>query len=281
MKRKNHMRTGKEKNNWSRTLLACAIALACFSVPQLKAAEIVCPPRAEPKAGCMDDKLQMRIGIPLWAPGLNGDITVGQEQGHIHKDFSSFFDRVDFIAPISIELRKSRFFFSADGAYMKTHQSVDSRGIFAAPGSTADMTLKQVYGNIDFGYELLRQPCYSLTAYIGARMAYLNPKLSINSPGLTATRSTERFYGDPTIGLYGTYDFADWFGLYVKGDVGGFGVLNDHFTWAAQPGAEFRPSPHTYLRAGWHWLSLDIANRDNFNFNATLGGPQLEFGWRF
>jgi hypothetical protein len=223
----------------------------------------------------------MRIGIPLWGPGLNGDITVGQEQGHIHKDFSSFKDRIDFIAPLNIELRASRFYFSLDGTYMKSSEDVESRGIFAAPGSTAELTLKQVYGNIDFGYEFVRQPRFSLTGYIGARVAYLNPHLSISSPGLTASRSTERLYGDPTIGLCGTWDLARWFGFYVKGDVGGFGVLSDHFTWAVTPADEFRPSNHTYVRLGWHWLSFDIANKENFNFNATFGGPLLELGGRF
>ena len=210
---KNHMRTGTENNNSSKLLLGCALALAYFNAPQLKADEVTAVTTTAAQTthdegwGCLDDNVHMRIGLPLWGPGLNGDITVGQEQGHIHKDFSSFKDRVDFIAPLNIELRKSRFYFSLDGTYMKTSENLESRGIFAAPGSTAELTFKQLYGNIDLGYEFLRQPCYSLTAYLGARMAYLNPHLSISSPGLTASRSTERFYGDPTIGLCGTMGF--------------------------------------------------------------------------
>lgn len=291
------MRIGKETNDCLKPLLGCVVVLAFFSSSQLNADTTTTttttmmapttmsttPPTACPAApdNCMDDNVHMRIGIPLWAPSLNGDITIGQHQGHIHKDFSSFFDRVDFIAPLNIELRKSRFYFSANGFYMKTSQGFEPRGIFAAPGASGNLTLRQATGAIDLGYELVRQPCYSLTAYAGARMAYLKPDLTISSAGFSTSRSTTRFYGDPIIGLYGTYQFLNWLGIYVKGDVGGFGLLNDHLTWAVTPAVEFRPLQHMYVRAGWEWLGLDVVNRNNFNFDATLGGPMVELGWRF
>lgn len=281
------MINAKQQNVCSKSVLACGLALACFSAPLLKATAASMESTDQNKDclaapdNCVDDKLHMRIGIPLWAPSLKSDITIGQLQAHGDKDFASFSSRGDFIAPLELELRKNRFYFNADGIYIKTGNNIETRGILGGPGSTAELTLKQFFGAFDVGYEIIKDPCFSLTAFGGARVTFLNPHLSITSPVGSASRSTERLYGDPIIGLYATYQFAGWIGVYVKGDAGGFGLFNDHLTWEAQPGIEWRPSRHTYIRTGWRWTSVDVVNRPNFNFNSTFGGPLLEFGGRF
>ena len=137
-------------------------------------------------------------------------------------------------------------------------------------------------GGINLGYEFVRQPSYTLTAFAGGRMTYVKAKIDINAPGLGVSDSISKwkFIGDPVFGLYGTWDFNRCLGVYVKGDVGGFGVLGDHFTWQAEPGFEWRISPHTYLQLEWRWLSTDFAKGD-FNYDVRMNGPQAEFGWRF
>lgn len=291
------MRIGQQKNGWAWLLLSGAFALACFSAVQLQAADgggittttttsiMTTPPATTttgPERFCFDDNIHGRIGIPLWAFSMKGDIAIGDRQAHVDKDFWSFFDRLDFLAPIKVELRKRRFFFYTEMVYVKTSQDVEPRGIFAGSGANGDLTTKQIFGGIDVGYELVREPSYGLTAFVGGRMTYVKSKLNLSVPALSVSGSASKskFIGDPVIGLYGTYDFSKCLGVYVKGDAGGFGLVGDHFTWQVEPGAEWRISPHTYARVEWRWLSIDFA-RSNFNFDMLFSGPQAEVGWRF
>jgi hypothetical protein len=228
----------------------------------------------------MDDNVHGRIGIPLWAFGMESDIKIGDHEGHVDKDFWNFFDHLDFEAPIKVEIRKGRFFFYADMIYAKMSKELEPRGVFAASGANGELTLKQLMAGLNLGYELVREPNGSLTAFAGGRMSYIKAEIDINAPAFSTSNSKTKFIGDPVIGLYGTYDINYWLGLYVKGDVGGFGLIGDHFTWQVEPGVDFRTSAHTYIRAAWRALGIDYA-KNNFKYDATFMGPQLEIGWRF
>lgn len=240
----------------------------------------------------MDDDLHMRFGIPLWAFSMKGDTEIrdregagGQERrvgGHVDKNLGDFFDKLDFVAALSIDLRKSRFYFHTEGLYVKTTAGFEPHGVFAGSGANGSATTKLAMGGINLGYEFVREPSYTVTAFAGGRMTYVDTRLNINAPGLgiAASASKSKFIGDPVIGLYGTWDFTKRLGVYVKGDVGGFGLLGDHFTWQAEPGGEWRISPHTYLQIEWRWLSTDF-DKGSFKHDIQLMGPQAEFGWRF
>jgi len=241
----------------------------------------------------MDDNLHMRFGIPLWAFGMKGDLSIEDQRaavgtpqrqvgGHVNKDFWDFFDQLDFIAPISIDLRKGRFYFHTEVIYVKTSEGLEPRGAFAGSGANGDLTTKLAMGGINVGYEFVRQPKVTLTGFVGGRMTYVDATININAPGagVAASASKSKFIGDPVIGLLGTWDFTKSLGVFVKGDVGGFGLIGDHFTWQAEPGFEWRISPHTYLQLEWRWLSTDFS-KDRFNYDVQLMGPQAEFGWRF
>lgn len=241
----------------------------------------------------MDDNLHMRFGLPLWAFSMNGDIAIGEHEGvdaahpgrtggHVDKKFWDFFDQLDFVAPLSIDLRKSRFYFHTEAIYVKTTEGLEPSGAFAGSRATGTLTTKLVMGGVNFGYELVRQPSYTLTAFAGGRMTYVDAAINIKAPGLgvSASASKSKFIGDPVIGLYGTWDFSRCLGVYVKGDVGGFGLIGDHFTWQAEPGFEWRISPHTYLQLEWRWLSTDF-DKGSLKYDMRLMGPQAEFGWRF
>ncbi|MGZ4962866.1 MAG: hypothetical protein ACXWC8_09955 [Limisphaerales bacterium] len=165
-KKEINMRTRKKQNVWSKPLLGCVVGLLCFSSPQLNAAGDAGVTTTMHKEGCLDDNVHMRLGVPLWAFGMEGDVGIGDRQGHVDKSFSSFFDDLDFEAPVKVELRKSRFFFQAGMIYVKSSRDLEPRGVFASDRS-GDLTLKQLTADINLGYELVRDPFYSLTAYAG------------------------------------------------------------------------------------------------------------------
>lgn len=273
--------------------MACVLAVACLNGSRIYAADTVttttttttmtsATPSTTSGAWSMDDDVHMRIGLPLWALSMKGDVAIHDRQGHVDRDFWDFFDDLDFYAPLKIELRKNRFFFNVEGIYTKMGRSFEPRGVFGGPGTTGDLTLKQVLSGIDIGYVLVREPSYTLTAFAGGQVTYVKAQMDISAPavGASASASKTKFFGDPIIGLYGTYDFNQCLGVYVKGQVGGFGVSGDHFTWEVEPGIDWRISPHTYARAEWRWLSFDFG-RSNFEFDTEFMGPQVELGWRF
>lgn len=291
------MRIGNKKNDWVKVLLGCVLAVAFFSgtSPKAKAdgaapttttstttttSGTICPKPSAYDDWSMDDNVHGRVGIPLWAFGMDGDINIRGHEGHINKDFWSFFDHLDYIAPIKVEIRQGRFYFNAEAIYVKQRRDIEPRGIFASPSANGDLNLRELFSGLNLGYEIVRCPQYTLTAFAGGRMTYIKANLDFNGPLGSATASKSRFIGDPVVGLYGTWDFSQHFGIYVKGDVGGFGLIGDHFTWQVEPGAEYRISPHTYARLEWRCLSIDFAKND-FNLDTTFMGPQAEIGWRF
>ena len=133
-------------------VMGCILVLAYLSAHQAKATEMTstaaAPPGTTTPADCgLDDNLHMRFGLPLWAFSMKGDVAIrdelhladhgGRTGGHVDKDFFDFFDQLDFVAPLSVDLRKSRFYFHTEAIYVKTSADLNPANVLPVQGRMA------------------------------------------------------------------------------------------------------------------------------------------------
>lgn len=225
------------------------------------------------------DQWDVRLGFPLWFTGMDATLGVRNRSAEIDESFTDVFDVLDFMIPLNLEARKSRWLLFADGAYMKFSTNGEPRELLTGLLANVDVTSRQIGGNFGLGYAVVKtDPCV-LELYVGGRYIYVDNDLSIELPLTDRQFSESKFWIDPIIGLRTQFALADWCALYIKGDVGGFAIASD-LTWKVEGGFEFDVSEHFYLRLAYRHLSTDFED-DGFTFDVNMGGPLLELGFRF
>ncbi len=221
----------------------------------------------------------VRIGFPFWGAGLDGTVGVRDREARVDEDFTDVFDILDFFAPLNIEARRGRGLFFANGLYVKTSTDAEPGGLLSGLIDEVELEQKQVLLDFGVGYNLIPQRPFSLEAFVGGRLQYLDTEISADLPGSSTSLSDSKTWVDPIIGLIARYRFNPTFVLYAEADVGGFGVSSD-LTWQAQGGLEWNIARHLYLRGGYRHLDTDFGD-DDFEYNLEQSGPLLEIGLRF
>jgi hypothetical protein len=223
------------------------------------------------------DAWDFRIGLPIWAPGIHGNVGAHGRSAHIDKDFWDLLDTLDFMASLNLEIRKSRVLFFLDGFYFKT--STEGNGLGPFGGSKVTVDNKLNFNDVAIGYALVKTECFSLEVFAGAQLTFLQPDLTLELPVADRTASTSKFWADPIVGAYIHYPFSRPVGLYVKGDAGGFDV-SSRLTWQVEGGFDFPICRNFYARLAYRYLSVDY-HKGSVLFDMAMHGPQLEIGARF
>ena len=90
-------------------------------------------------SGQEDDKWQFGVTLPLWAPSIDGNVTVGGMKQDVSVSFDKLKDHLDAAFSLGLDAHKGRFGLFASGGYMKFS------GDYSGPGSgDASSTLKFV-----------------------------------------------------------------------------------------------------------------------------------------
>ena len=79
------------------------------------------------------------------------------------------------------------------------------------------------------------------------------------------------------------WDFADRWGLVVKGGVGGFGVSSD-FVWEGSGLLTYQPWKHAQFLLGYRAVGIDYetgAGPTRFVYDVTMAGPVVGINFRW
>jgi opacity protein-like surface antigen len=256
-----------------------------IEVPLFRLAAIICLAAASAQTASAQEVIDdnngwdVRIGLPLWASGLEGTIGVRNRAVHIDDSFTDILDTLDFIAALNVEVRKSRWLFLAEGFYTKTSTSGEPRGLLSGTGAEVELEEKMAFGDLAIGYALVKNERFSLEAFAGAQLLWLEPKLTLQLPIAERNFSTSKFAADPIIGAFLNYRLSRRVGLYAKGDVGGFDV-SSHLTWQVEGGLDIPLGHRFYCRLAYRYLDIDY-DKGALSADIALHGPQLELGIRF
>lgn len=251
--------------------------------------------------GCVAPQdIEVRIGLPGWTAGVNGDAGV---KGIVTKQDLSFTDilnHLDMIGSGSVYFRYHRWELFADGLYLKLSDTADLRGILF---DSARVSLKQAFSEQFLGFRLINCEDGFLSIFAGARWNYMQGDLHLRR-GIIARRG-RRFSGDidwadPVVGLGGRLRLYKAFSLYGSGDVGGFDVNSDSaftlgraggrpafvpasssdWSYQAQGGLEIQTTRWMWSQLGWRYLKYDYVS-GGFTNKTDMNGPFIQSGINF
>lgn len=115
-------------------------------------------------------------------------------------------------------------------------------------------------------------PAFEVLA--GARCNNMSSEIS--GPFGRRTSGTQDWW-DPIVGSIAQYPLTQTMSIYVRGDIGGFGVGSD-LTWQAFPYLDWRFAQWGSLQAGYRWLYMDYedgSGTGKFSYDVLTQDPQL------
>jgi opacity protein-like surface antigen len=265
------------------------------------------------KSWCETPSLwQVRIGLPGWLAGLNGDSGVKGVEAASDVTFGQIFKHLTHVPiALSINARYKRWEFWVDGQYIELGTSATLPGLLF---TDANIHVKNALTEGFIGYRVINCDNAHLTLFAGARWTYLQGDLSIFNNGdarlvrlreLLGLRNRLDFsdsidWVDPVVGMRGRIRIWKATKFFAEGDVGGFNANADtayalrrqgrtivresidSTDWSYQlaGGLEFQLSRPIWLQLGWRYMKYDF-KKNGFTDTNALSGPFVQLGVNF
>jgi len=225
-------------------------------------------------ANAQDNSWHFGATTPLWALGIDGDVTVGGHKQDLSIDFDKLKDHLETAISLGLEAHKDRFGLFGDFGYMKF--TGDGTG---AGGTHADAELKFIIADAGLSYLLFRkgeERPFLLAGTAGVRYWHTETDLTLTGPGggLTFNGGQKRDLFDPVIGLRASQYLTRKLHVDASGDVGGFDISHKtDFTWSTSGLLSYDFAKWFTLSAGYKALALDVSEGSG----ANKGGVDLIF----
>jgi hypothetical protein len=238
------------------------------------------------KPAMNEDEWQFGLGIPLWAPQINGNSTVHGNQRNVNVSYNTLRQHLDAVFSMAVEARKGKFDFYGDVGYMKF--SFDD----FAPGGQANAWtgLKFLVADAGMGYLIVKTDSehpFLLEATAGVRYWYVSDEFTVTSPAGTAFLRGSKTWNvvDPVLGFRGSQFFTRKLHLDFAADGGGFGINhNTDWTWSATSVLTYDFVKWFSLSAGYKAVALDESenktngkNGVNLIFHGALVAAKFNF----
>ncbi|MGB6976743.1 MAG: hypothetical protein WBE18_04735 [Gammaproteobacteria bacterium] len=228
-----------------------------------------------------DDGWHFLIAPYGWASSVEGDATVKNRTSHIHVPFRKILKYIDFAAEAHVEAGYGPLTLMIDPTYLKLSKDVNARLLNTQ--FTINAHLVSEVTLIDGGvfYRILSTgpatPEYaSLELLGGAR--YLNVSNTLTFARISSTLSTNIQLTAPIVGARLKYDPTPRAHLWLRGDVGGFGVDNVKSTWSSTVGFAYTVYPHIDLGVAYRVLDIHFTT-PNSTMNVLMYGPMIGIGF--
>jgi hypothetical protein len=233
-----------------------------------------------------DSPFQLQIGFPVWIPFPEGDIGTrlpnrpeGVDRIHAHIHPFSNVGAFGYIIPLSVEMQKFRWLLQVSGYYLNLSTTVEPRGPLYKSGS---LDWNSGLLDVALGYRVIDQGPFSLDFLVGGRYQHVDLNFSLKPEAghlVRGSAADSRDWADPFIRLVGKARLARPVTMFLKGDIGGFGVSSD-LTWTVYGGFEFQIARHFYTDIGCRYFGTDYSS-GTFKYDVSMIGPQIELGVSF
>jgi hypothetical protein len=230
-------------------------------------AGVVMLPAPQATAQSSSNEWQFAIAPYLWAAGMDGTMSIADQEADIDVPFSDIIENLDLAFMGHFDMRNDRWVLSSDLIFVDLESSEDlSEGTVTAG---VDLTLLEFVG----GYRV--SPAVALIA--GARWVDMGASLRYSGEIVDEDADAGESWIDPLVGIHVFTPLSErwWFGL--RGDVGGFGVGSE-LTWQAYADIGFKTSDLVTVFLGYHALDMDYEDGDGLHFvglDVLVSGPQL------
>lgn len=243
-----------------------------------------------------------------WLIALKGTQTVRGRSAKIDASFGDIVEMSDSLISLmnSFEARNGPLTLYNDLVWTKIGvegSNIQSRslapGVTGMIGTTTSLDFQMAIVEVGATYEVLRSGSLAFDVLGGARYWYQEANLSLElartidssdldlAGGLAIARSGSVSWLDPVIGARVRYAMAPGHELFLRGDIGGFGVGSD-FSWQAIGGYSFDFGIYNGTTfsgvIGYRALSVDYTQgegRRRYQFDAIQHGPIFGISARF
>jgi hypothetical protein len=236
-------------------------------------------------APTLEGPWRSRIALNGWAPtGLKITVDTESESGSVTEDLNWLLDHMDYIIPISGEVRKGSFGAYANLLAFKLTGTLDAgpaRLDWDDDGFLLDVGLSYQLGRWALGTGA-RAPSLTVEPFAGARLLYDPVDIEIN-PGPESTTVDLSNYV-PVIGLRTFWDLTEHWNLRIEGDYGGFGVDDNHETYnfLGLIGYRFRGWGVGWnIQAGYRTIRLLDLRKNNADLKVDAYGPMVALAIEF
>jgi len=290
-----------------RAILA-PLCVVAASIGSARAADPAPPPPAPVLEAPVPPGWSFRFVPYGWLTSLNGTQTVRGRTAKVDAGFIDIVENSDTLVGLmgTFEARRGPFALYGDLVWSKVGiegGNVRTRAI--APGVTGtaarslDLDIQMAIVEVGAAYEVARSGPLAFDILGGARYWYQEADLSLEvtrtldvgdleiAGGRAFARSGSVDWLDPVIGARVRYAVAPGHELFLRGDIGGFGVGSD-FSWQAIGGYGFDFGNYSGITfsgvIGYRALSVDYAQgegRRRYEFDMLQHGPILGLSMRW
>ncbi len=243
-----------------------------------------------------------------WLTAIDGKQTVRGRSVKVDASFIDIVEKSDTLFALmgNLEIRNGPMAFYGDLIWSKVGVSdnhVRTRGalpgVTGAVGRALDLDIQMAILEVGAAYEVARSGNLAFDLLAGARYWYQDVDLSfdrfqtLDVGGLeiigarSIARSGSVDWLDPVIGARLRYTMAPGHELFLRGDIGGFG-LGSEFSWQAVGGYGFDFGIYQGITfsgvIGYRALSVDYAQgwgRTRYEFDMLQHGPIVGLSMRF
>jgi hypothetical protein len=218
-----------------------------------------------------------------WIFGIHGEVGAGRRVQTVDLSVADAFDGavndLEGAAQLHVEAGYGDFGVIADLTYLRVVPL--DRAVRVESESTI-FELLGMYRVCGSGCRRAGDVFFDVLA--GARYYRFSNSIQLTSLEITPV-DRENSWIDLIVGARAGVQVLDCLGVWVRGDIGGFGI--GHASRRACnviAGFEYQCSECCSFLAGYRWLKIDRSagiGRDAFLLDATLAGPFVAFGLRF
>jgi len=243
------------------------------------------------KPAMSDDEWQFGLTVPLWAPQVDGNVTVAGRRQNVNVSFNDLRQHLDAVFSAAVEAHKGKYSFYGDVGYMKFSVSQSAVGPDGHVHVNAWAGLKFLYSDAAMGYQLIKTESdhpFILEGTAGVRYWYASLPVTFSDGlgNLQFAGSKTWNLVDPVLGFRGSQYFTPKFHFDFKGDGGGFDLSHStDWTWSAMGELSYDFNKYFTASAGYQALALDESengNRGKSNgVNLIFNGVLVELAFRF
>jgi len=236
-------------------------------------------------APTLEGPWRSRIALNGWMPTtLKITVDTESDSGSVTEDLDWLLNHLDYIIPISGEVRKGSFGAYANLLAFKLTGTLDAgpaRLDWNDHGFLLDVGLSYQLGHWPLGTGA-RAPSLTVEPFAGVWLLYDPVDIEVN-PGPESTTVDLSNYV-PVIGLRTFWDLTEHWNLRIEGDYGGFGLDDNHETYnlLGLIGYRFRGWGVGWnIQAGYRALRLLDLKKNNADLKVDANGPMVALAIEF
>ncbi len=241
--------------------------LVCFSLS--------CSANAEAE---MVEQWQFSLTPVLWNASVKASLNDSGGGGDqpINPDYNFFsLDNLDNYMSLQFEAQHGRYALLFD--------SLRARYQDERAGRFTNLNVSTELGFIELAAAYQLSDKYKLDFIAGVRRTFLDISIDLvsGSTGLipSVSKQNPSSWTDPVIGLRYNYSIAENWQLWLRGDVGGFGVATQR-SINAIANVQYIINQYVSFAVGYRYLGIDFKEEDVLN-DVRLKGVQLALGIHF